>query len=152
MAWNLAQLNIARMMFEKDGPQMKDFTEALEPVNASAESSPGFVWRLKSDGENPEEDLIFGEPGWLVNLSVWESLDALVSFIRSDLHLSIMKRRREWFEAQGAATLVLWWVPAGHEPSVEEAQERLAALRENGPMPFAFSFANPFPSPADEPG
>lgn len=147
MDWNLAQLNIARMLFENDSEKMRDFSEALDPVNTSADFSPGFVWRLASGDEDSEEDLIFGEPGWLVNVSVWDSVDALKSFIRSDLHLSIMRRRREWFEAQEEATMVLWWIPAGHEPTVKEAEERLLALRRHGPTPFAFSFSEPFPPP-----
>jgi hypothetical protein len=93
MKWNLAELNIAKMMFAAEGPEMRDFNEALDPVNALAEASPGFVWRLKSNGDSPEDDLVFNEDVWLVNLSVWESLEALTSFIRTDLHLSSAPNR-----------------------------------------------------------
>lgn len=147
MSWNLAELNIAKMMFEPDSHEMQDFNDALDTVNALAEASPGFVWRLISDDENPGDDIVFDDPSWLVNLSLWENLDALTDFIRSDLHLSIMRRRREWFEPLGEATMVLWWVPAGHLPTVAEAQARLEALRKNGPSHHAFGFSQPFPAP-----
>lgn len=147
MNWNLAELNIAKMMFESESPQMQDFNDALDTVNAHADVSPGFVWRLESDSENPEQDLVFNDPSWLVNLSLWEDMDALSTFIRSDLHLSVMRRRREWFEPLAEATMVLWWVPDGHIPSVAEAQEKLEALRKNGSSPEAFAFSEPFPAP-----
>ena len=147
MAWHLAQLNIARRLFEPDAPEMADFNNALDAVNESADASPGFVWRLGSDEENQEDDLVFDDPQWLVNLSVWESPEQLMSFIRSDLHMAVMKRRREWFEAVGRETMVLWWVPAGHRPTVAEAQQRLERLREQGSTLAAFNFARPFPPP-----
>jgi heme-degrading monooxygenase HmoA len=147
MNWNLAELNIAKMMFEPESPQMQDFNDALDTVNALADASPGFVWRLVSDSEQPENELVFNDPSWLVNLSVWEDMAALAAFIRSDLHLSVMRRRREWFEPLAEATMVLWWVPQGHTPSVAEAQKRLEALRENGSSPHAFGFSEPFPAP-----
>ena len=147
MNWRLAELNIAKMIFESDGPEMQDFNDALDPVNALAEASPGFVWRLVSGDETPPEDLVFGDPTWLVNLSVWENLDALMAFVRSELHRSVMQRRGEWFRPQEEATMVLWWLPAGQRPSVAEAQERLEALRRDGPTPHAFGFSSAFPPP-----
>jgi hypothetical protein len=148
MNWNLAELNIAKMKFEPESPEMQDFNDAIDSVNTLADASPGFVWRLESDGENPQEDLVFNDPSWLVNLSVWENVDALMAFIRSDLHLSIMKRRREWFQSIDEATMVLWWVPAVHVPGVAEAQKKLEALRKNGATENAFGFATIFPPPA----
>ena len=115
---------------------------------ALGEASRGFVWRLKSDEEIPKENLIFDDPSWIVNLAVWKNLDSLMAFVRSDLHLSIMKRRREWFSAISEATMVLWWVPEGHIPTVAEAQERLEALRKNGPSEYAFGFSEGFPAPS----
>jgi hypothetical protein len=146
-AWQLAQLNIARPIHDFESAEMADFVGALDSVNASAELSPGFVWRLESDPEHPEEDCIFGEADWLVNLSVWESPEALLSFVRSGDHLAIMRRRREWFEPQPEATTVLWWVPAGQRPTVREAEQRLEHLRARGPTPHAFGFPNRFPPP-----
>jgi len=147
MNWNLAQLNIAKMIYDPEGPEMQDFNDALDPVNALGEASRGFVWRLKSDEETQQEDLVFNDPSWLVNLTVWEDLDSLMAFVRSELHLSIMKRRREWFTSLNEATMVLWWIPAGHIPTVAEAQERLEALRNNGPSSYAFGFSESFPAP-----
>lgn len=148
--YQLAQLNIARMKYDFEGPEMEDFVDALDPVNASADASPGFVWRLQSDEGNATEYMIWDDPHWLVNLSVWESLDDLKTFVRSDLHVSIMRRRREWFSEMVEAYVVLWWVPEGHRPTVAEAQAKLEQLRANGPGPEAFSFAKPFPSPQVE--
>ena len=150
MKWNLAELNIAKMMFDPDGLEMEDFNDALDPVNALADSSPGFVWRLESGSTNPEADLVFEDASWIVNLSVWGSLEELTAFIRNETHLSIMRRRREWFESLAEATMVLWWVPEGHIPRVPEAQERLLALRNNGPTSYAFSFADNFPAPSGQ--
>jgi heme-degrading monooxygenase HmoA len=147
MNWNLAQLNIAKMIYDPDGPEMQDFNDALDPVNALGEASRGFVWRLKSDEESPQDDLVFNDPSWIVNLTVWKDLDALMAFVRSDLHLSIMKRRREWFLSVNKATMVLWWVPEGHIPSVAEAQQKLETLRRDGPAPGAFGFSAVFPAP-----
>ncbi len=136
----LAQLNIARMRFPPQSAKMQDFTDALDPVNATADVSPGFVWRMVSD-ENPSESLKeFERSGWLVNMSVWQSLADLKTFVSSSLHLSIVRRRAEWFEKLDEATLVLWWVEDGHHPGFEEAMERLAYLRTHGPSDFAFNF------------
>ena len=151
MPWNLAELNIAKMIYAPDGPEMQDFNDALDSVNALADSSEGFVWRLVSDPDNPQADLVFDDESWLVNLSVWLGVDDLMSFIRTDLHLSVMRRRSEWFAPQEEATMVLWWIPDGHIPTVQEAQERLLALRADGPSQSAFGFAEAWPPPAGEP-
>lgn len=148
--YQLAQLNIARMKFDMESPEMRDFVDALDPVNASADASEGFVWRLQDEDGNATEYLIWDDPNWLVNMSVWESLDHLKAFVRSDLHVSVMRRRREWFSEMVEAYVVLWWVPAGHRPTVAEAQARLEKLRAEGPGPEAFSFARPFPPPTSE--
>lgn len=126
---------------------MLDFVEALDPVNATADKSPGFIWRMKSE-ENPSVALHdFEQLGWLVNMSVWSSLADLKVFMTLPLHLSIMHRRAEWFEKGNEATMVLWWVEDGHRPEFEEAMERLAHLRTHGPGEFAFNFSRPFGRP-----
>lgn len=135
-ARHLAQLNIALMREPADSPVMADFFANIERINALADLAPGFVWRLKGDPPvNP-----FGANA-LVNLSVWRSVEALSEFVHNSGHMDIMRRRREWFARQPEATLVLWWVPAGHEPSVEEAADRLGQLRQEGPTANAFTFA-----------
>jgi hypothetical protein len=143
----LAQLNIARAKTSMDDPAMADFFEALDPVNASAEASPGFVWRLEDEDGNATSFRVFDDDRWLVNMSVWESLESLRDFIASSGHLRIMRRRSEWFERLAEATTVLWWVPRGHTPALDEAIARLEHLRRHGPCEQAFGFSEPYPSP-----
>lgn len=150
MSYHLAQLNIAKMLFAVDDLRMKDFNDALDTVNAIADATPGFVWRLQSDEGNAVGFEIYGDPNYLVNMSVWESLDALRQFVTNGAHLAIMKRRAEWFEKAEQAYMVLWWVPAGHRPTVAEAQETLDHLRAEGPTEAAFGFSNYFPPAGQE--
>jgi len=122
--YELAQLNIARMLSPLDDPRMADFVAGLDPVNAAADSAPGFVWRLQTEDGNATAIRMYDE--WLiVNASVWSSVEALIAFVYSDAHRAVLRRRREWFERLAEATTVLWWVPAGHRPDVVEAQQRL---------------------------
>jgi AraC family transcriptional regulator len=141
--YQLAQLNIAIMKEPADSPAMAEFFSNVARINELAEAAPGFVWRLVDD--DPESP--FG-PTALVNLSVWRDVAALSDFVFKSEHLGIMRRRREWFERRAEATMVLWWVPAGHVPTVREAAERLELLRRLGPSADAFSFASPFDPPA----
>jgi hypothetical protein len=142
----LAQLNVARMKFAPDDPAMADFMAALDPVNASAEASPGFVWRMVSGVDDPPDQQAFEASGWLLNITVWQSLDDLLNFVRSADHLAIMRRRSEWFEAV-EVNLCLWWVADGHHPTFAECMERLEHLRVHGPTLQAFNFRSPFEAP-----
>ena len=145
--WQLAQLNIARMVAPIDSPPMADFVANLPRINATAESSRGFVWRLMTPaGDATGVDHPF-DADVIVNLSVWRDVEALRAFTYRTGHADIMRRRREWFVRESVANLVLWWVPAGHEPSVVEAHGRLEGLRANGPTPEAFTFRHAFPPP-----
>jgi hypothetical protein len=146
MNWQLAQLNVARVLAPLEDPRMADFANALDRVNALAESSPGFVWRWITPEGDTSEERVFG-PGMLVNVSVWESVDALRGFAYAGTHLEFLRRRREWFEPLGRAGMVLWWVPKGHLPSLEEAAARLALLEAGGPVPQAFTIRENFPAP-----
>jgi hypothetical protein len=140
----LAQLNIALRREPLESPLLAEFVAALEPVNAAADASPGFVWRLQTEDGDAMGVRGFGDDRLIVNMSVWESLEALRAFAYSDrTHLGVLRRRREWF-ARMDFHLVLWWVPAGHQPSVAEAEERLELLRERGPGPDAFTFRSVF--------
>lgn len=139
----LAQLNIATMRTAMDSPDMADFVNNLDRINTIAEQSPGFVWRLMSDEGDATAFRPFGD-NTLVNLSVWESVASLRSYVYGSAHVDIMRRRREWFDRMEAAFLVLWWVPAGHRPTVEEAASRLELLRQLGPTPGAFNFKQMF--------
>lgn len=142
----LAQLNIARLAVDWEAPEFADFREALDPVNASADFADGFVWRLQSvPGADADLDAFEAE-GWLFNLTVWQSVDQLLAFVRSPEHLAIMRRRGEWFEP-GQSTTVLWWMEEGPMPAFAEAMDRLECFRRTGSTPNAFSFSERFPPP-----
>ncbi|MEE4192577.1 MAG: DUF3291 domain-containing protein [Halieaceae bacterium] len=145
--YQLAQLNIAQMRTPFEDPSMQDFVDNLDRINALADASLGFVWRLEDEEGNATAYRPFGDD-LLVNLSVWEDLESLKSFVFQSAHADIMKRRGEWFDRMPQAYLVLWWVPAGHRPTEQEAGEKLELLRSQGPTPDAFTFREPFDPPA----
>ena len=147
MSWQLAQLNVAKIRAPLEDPLMADFAGALDRVNALADASPGFVWRWITPEGDTSEERVFG-PGMLVNLSVWESTDALRGFAYAGPHLDFLRRRREWFVPLTSTNLVLWWVPGGHRPPLEEAHDRLALIDAEGSTPRAFSLRESFPPPA----
>ncbi|MFJ9516866.1 DUF3291 domain-containing protein [Kitasatospora sp. NPDC101801] len=145
-AFHLAQLNVATLRHPLDDPRIAPFVEMLDPVNTTADGASGFVWRLTEEGEGDATGLRPAGEDVIVNLSVWENQEALWDFAYRSGHLEAMRRRREWFHRNVEAHLVLWWVPAGHLPTVGEALERLAELREHGPSPRAFTFASSYTS------
>ena len=143
MIHHLVQLNIARLKFPLDDPRMADFVARLDEINALADAAPGFVWRLQGDEGDATAIDFFGDD-LLVNMSVWESLEALQDYaFRSD-HRALLAARKRWFERMPEAYAVMWWVPAGTIPSLEEATRRLERLRADGPGPLAFTFSQPF--------
>lgn len=126
----------------------------LDPINALADAAPGFVWRLQTEDGNATSIRAFPKdaPGgdlgrMIVNMSVWETREALAEFVYRSAHMEVMRRRREWFQRAADAYQALWWVPAGNLPTVADAEERVAALRRHGPTPFAFTFRDHFPAP-----
>lgn len=145
-AHQLAQFNVARLRAPLDSPSIAEFVALLAPVNALAEAAPGFVWRLVDDlcddatATRPYGDLV------IVNLSVWQSPEALWEFTYRSGHLDVMRRRRDWFHRMVEPHLALWWVPAGHRPGIDEAVARLAQLRADGPGPDVFTFRDLFPA------
>lgn len=145
-AYQLAQLNIATMKAPLESPSMADFVANLQRINALAEASPGYVWRLQDEAGDATAFRPFGEDV-LVNLSVWRDVQALSDYVYTSAHTEMLKRRQEWFSKVGAAHMVLWWVPAGHWPSVQEAFERLELLRKQGASAQAFSFRQAFAPP-----
>jgi hypothetical protein len=147
--FHVAQVNIATPKAPVESPQLAAFKAMLDPVNALADAAPGFVWRLQDSSGNATSIAYGGDPSLIVNMSVWESIDALWSFVYSGEHLDVMRRRREWFEPMDLY-MCLWWVRAGHRPTVGEAEERLELLRIDGPTPRAFTFKRRFDPPLPE--
>jgi len=148
--YQLAQLNIATLLAPLNSPQLSDFVDNLDRINALAESSDGFVWRFDESYDlgddvppNSHPAAVtshpFG-PDVVVNLSVWRDVASLQAFAFKTGHVEILRRKREWFARMDEAYMVLWWVPEGHEPTVDEAAERLAHLRTHGPTAHAFGF------------
>ena len=144
--FHLAQLNVATILAPLDDELMRGFVEALDPVNAIADASPGFVWRLKDDAGNATALRPFGAD-MIVNMSVWETAEALFDSVYRSGHKAYLARRKEWFSMPAEMHLVLWWIPAGTIPTIEEAKRRLDLLRSNGPTPEAFTFKRRFPAP-----
>jgi len=140
----LAQVNIGRARGEMTDPVMAEFVARLSEINALADRSSGFVWRLQTEDGDATAVRPYEDTGILINLSVWTDLPALRAYVYRSAHAEVMKRRREWFERFERVFVALWWVPAGHRPSVAEAVARLVHLEQHGPTAFAFSFAEPF--------
>lgn len=145
-AYHLAQINIAKMLAPIDSPVMEDFVANLDRINTLAENSRGFVWRLKDENENATSIKVFDDEFLIVNMSVWESKKALFDFTYSSDHVEIFRRKKEWFHKMSAMHMALWYVENGHNPSPEEAKERLALLNKLGETPFAFTFKSDFDS------
>ncbi len=146
-AYELAQLNIGVIKGPMDSPIMADFAANLERINALAERSPGFAWRLQTEEGDATAIRPFENENMLVNMSVWRDVESLNKYVYNSAHVELMRRRREWFERMNEAFLVLWWVPKGHRPSVAEAIAKLEVLRAKGPSPEAFTFRQSFLPP-----
>jgi len=143
----LAQLNIAPAKDEMDSPVMQGFVSRLDEINALADCSDGFVWRLQTEKGDATSIREFDDALVLVNLSVWEDLETLRQFVFRTLHAELIKNRAEWFRKMDTNHLVMWWIPHGHVPSVEEAKTKLEYIRQHGPTQEAFNLAKPFPTP-----
>ncbi len=147
--YHLAQINIGRALYPVEDPRFADFMAALDEINALAEASPGFVWRLQTADGNATSIHAFDDPNLLINMSVWQDADALFSFVYKTSHAQFMARRREWFSKPDGPYQALWWIPAGTLPTIEDAKGRLELLRDRGPTPDAFTFKQRFPAPVD---
>ena len=148
---HLAEVNVGRLLAPVDDPRIDDFRNNLDRINALADAQPGFIWRLKGEGNNatdiqPDAD----DPLQAINASVWESPEHLAAFAYRTGHREFVRRRLEWFHPATQPILAMWWVPAGHTPDLAECLARLAHLREHGPPPFAFDFKHRFEAPAEE--
>jgi len=144
MEYHLAQINIGKILARMDSPVMAGFANNLEPINALAEGSEGFVWRLKDDTNNATSIKVFEDDFLLINMSVWKDTDALFRFVYQTQHAEYVKRRKEWFEKLSDMYMALWYIPATHTPTVHEAVEKLYHLRKHGETPLAFTFKKRF--------
>ena len=149
-AYHLAQYNVARLVASLDDPLIADFVAALDRVNQLGDRSLGFVWRHQTEEGNSTSIRVRGDPLILINFSVWEDAESLFEYTYRSGHAEMYRRRREWFEAPSEAHLVLWWIAAGLEPTVEEAEDRLDYLRSHGPTAQAFTFKQRFPAPDED--
>ncbi|MDZ4769705.1 MAG: DUF3291 domain-containing protein [Chloroflexota bacterium] len=141
--YHLAQLNVARMLGAADSAIMADFVNGLNRINALGEATPGFVWRLKSDADNAMAIRVFEDEMMIVNLTVWTGIDALYQFTYYSDHAEFFRRRREWFHKE-SVPMALWWLPADHLPTPQDARIRLEYLQVHGATPFAFTFRQQF--------
>ena len=146
-AYQLVQVNIGRTLAPLDDPVMKAFVDQLDHINQLAENSPGFVWRLQSASGDATNIPWSDDPQVIVNMSVWESIEALEQYAYAGAHLAVLKHRKSWFEKPQGPILALWWVPAGTRPTVEDAKRALRNLSERGPTSAAFTFAKRFAAP-----
>ena len=145
MKVHLAQVNIARMRGALEDPVMAGFVARLDEINALADGGPGFVWRLQTDAGNATYLRPYDDERIIINMSVWESIEHLRDYVYRSRHAEVLRQRGDWFEKLEAPVVALWWVPAGHVLSVDEAKKRIAHLQEHGSTPFAFSFRTTFP-------
>jgi hypothetical protein len=150
MNFHLAQINIGRLVAPIDDPQIADFVSQLDPVNALADAASGFVWRLQSSSGNATDIAYNDDPFVIVNMSVWQSVEALRDFVYTSRHIDVFRDRAKWFEKMDKPHYCLWWVPAGYIPTVAEGRERLEHYQQHGPTPFSFWFSKLFPAPIEQ--
>src|SRR4051812_1049609 len=146
-AFHLAQVNISRLLAPLDSELLSDFVAELEPVNALADTAPGFVWRLQTEDGDATAIRVFDDAELIVNLTLWTDLERLGDFVYGQSHAAVRRGGRRWFGRPPEAMVALWWVPAGTVPTPHEAEDRLRTLRRLGPTPAAFTLRAPFPSP-----
>lgn len=145
--WHIAQMNVGNLLYPQDDPRVAGFMGALDEINALADGSPGFVWRLQSDSGNATDILLSDDPSFIVNMSVWTDVESLFAFVYKTAHRGVMAQRRQWFAPPENAYQVLWWIEAGRLPTPAEGLERLAYLNAHGPSAHAFGFKQSFPPP-----
>ena len=145
--WHLAQINVGRLVAPQGDPAVQPFFDALDRINALADASPGFVWRMQDEGGNATGIQPTSDPLFITNMSVWTDADALFAFVYRSAHTPEMARRREYFARFDGAYQALWWIPAGAIPSIDDGLSRLWRLDRYGPTPHAFTFKARFPAP-----
>ncbi|MDO7173796.1 DUF3291 domain-containing protein [Mariniflexile sp. AS56] len=149
--YQIAEINIARMKgVSMDDPIMKEFVDNVNAVNEIAEKSNGFVWRLLDEDKEAANFSPFTDEQVIINISVWETIASLETFMYKTFHSDFLKRRKEWFYAYGKVATAMWWIPKGDVPTIQEAAEKLEYIQKNGPSEVAFSFRYQFPKPGEE--
>ena len=146
MTHHLAQINIGRLIAPVDDAKIAEFVAQLDPVNALADTAPGFVWRLQSSSGNATDIVYNDHPFVIVNMSVWESVEALRDFVYKSNHLDVLRDRAKWFEKMEKPHYCLWWIPSTHIPTVAEGRERLEHYQQYGATPFSFWFSKLYPA------
>ena len=145
MRYQLAQINVARLLKPLDHPQIAGFVSQLDTINALAEQSEGFIWRLKDEVSNNATALNpYQDPLMIVNMSIWKDVDSLMNYVYKSAHVAVFKQRKLWFEKPSKAHMALWWVKEGDLPTANDGKERLEYLQKNGSTAYAFSFAKIF--------
>ena len=146
-SFHLAQINVGRLLAAIDDPKIADFVNQLDEINALAEAAPGFVWRLKSDSGNATDVVFNDDPLMIVNMSVWQSVEALRDYTYTSRHVEVFRKRADWFEKMEKPHYCLWWVPADHTPTVAEGRERLEHYQKHGATEHSFWFSQRFAAP-----
>jgi hypothetical protein len=149
MNYHLAQINIGRLIAPLDDPKIAEFVSQLAPINAIADKAPGFVWRLQSESGNATDIAYNDDPSIMVNMSVWESLEALRDYAYKSDHMKVFRDRAKWFVKMDKPHYCLWWIPDGHIPTVAEGRERLEHYQTHGATPYSFWFSQEFPQPTE---
>ena len=144
MSYHIAQINVGRVKAPLDDGRMAGFVNRLDELNALADTSPGFVWRLQTSAGNATYFRPYDDDRILMNMSVWQTIEALRDYVYRTVHAELLRQRHEWFETFAGTYTALWWVPAGHVPGIDEAKKRLAHLDQHGPSQFAFGFKSVF--------
>lgn len=143
----IAHCNVARALADIEDPIMQGFVDRLDPLHDLADNHPGFVWRYDPPDDDDTVVRVFEDPRILFNLSVWDTVETLATYVYRTDHVEAIRKRAEWFEPFGSVSMVMWWLEKGQLPSVEDAKAKLAELDANGPTPSAFTFKNRFPPP-----
>jgi hypothetical protein len=143
-SYHIAQVNIGRIRADLDDPIMAGFVNRLDEINALADGSPGFVWRLQTDAGNATYFRPFNDQRMLLNMSVWENVESVRHYVYQTAHRELLRERHAWFERLEQVYMALWWVPMGHIPGIDEARRRIAHIEAHGPTQFAFTFRSIF--------
>ncbi|MEB8433587.1 DUF3291 domain-containing protein [Cocleimonas sp. KMM 6892] len=147
ISYHIAQINIAQAKADKDSEIMSGFISRLDEIHTLADNAPGFIWRLETEDGDDGSVSVFNDPLLLINMSVWRDIDSLRAFVYKSIHIELLQDRDAWFDKMGEMHQTLWWVPAGHIPTIQEGKDKLDQIREFGPTAKAFTFGKKFPSP-----